>query len=317
MKVLIVDSIHTAFQDLMQEAGFTCDDKSHLSKEEIIKIIPEYDGLIIRSKLKLTFDILSDTDHLKFICRAGSGMENIDVDFAEAKGIRCFSAPEGNKDAVGEHCIGLLLTLFNNILRADAEVRNAIWKRVENRGIEIGGKTIGIIGYGNAGSALAKKLSGFDCKILAHDKYKSRFSNDYVTESSLEELFAECDIVSFHLPLTEETHHYADDTFFSQFIKPIYLINASRGYNVKTSDLVLNLKSGRILGACLDVLELESTSFEKLTSEDMGDDFNYLKNASNVVLSPHVAGWTHESHRKLSEILAQKVLKEFSALEEY
>ncbi|NQY10132.1 MAG: hypothetical protein HRT71_11555 [Flavobacteriales bacterium] len=312
MKILIIDSIHPAFQEILEKEGFTFDDRSDLSETEFEALISEYEGIVIRSKIKLGWEILSKAQNLKFICRAGSGMENIDVEFAESLGIKCLSAPEGNRDAVGEHCIGMLLTLFNNIIRADAEVRKGIWRRAENRGIEIAGKTIGIIGYGNAGGALAKKLSGFDCTILAHDKYKYDFSDEYVKEASLEEIQQSADVVSMHLPLTEETTNYCSEEFFENFRQSFYLINAARGKHLKTATLVANLKSKKLLGACIDVLEIESASFELVLDENYKEDFDFLSQAENVILSPHVAGWTHESNRKLSEVLANKVLDLFS-----
>ena len=235
-------------------------------------------------------------------------MENIDVPFAESKGIKCLHAPEGNRDAVGEHAIGMLLALLNNLLRADKEVSNGVWIREGNRGTEIQGKTFGIIGYGNMGSAFAQRLKGFGVTVLAYDKYKKNYSDEYTKEATMEELFEKADIVSLHLPLTEETHYLANNNFFKKFKKNIYFINTARGKNVKTDDLVEQIKSGKVLGACLDVLEYESISFEALDPNKMPEAFKYLVQSDKVILSPHIAGWTYESHEKIAETLVRKIL---------
>ncbi len=239
-------------------------------------------------------------------------MENIDIDYAKSKNIFCFNSPEGNKDAVADHAVGMLLSLTKNINKANNEVNSGQWNRELNRGTEINGKTVGIIGYGNTGSTFAKRLQGFDCEILAYDKYKSNFGNQNVIESDLIDIFQHCDILSFHIPLTNETKYYLCESFISKFEKNFTLLNTSRGQIVKTSALVSALKTGKIKAAALDVLEYEAVSFENLYSEKLPSDFSYLIESNNVLLTPHIAGWTHESNIKLSEYLAKKIINQIS-----
>jgi D-3-phosphoglycerate dehydrogenase len=307
-KILCIDSNHEVLHETLIQQGFHCDLFWNKSKEELMKLIPDYDGIVIRSKFKITKEIIDSAPNLKCIGRVGAGMENIDVAYAQSKGIVCLSAPEGNRDAVGEHAMGMLLMLMNHLKRADNEVRHNIWKRAENRGHEISGKTIGIIGYGNMGQAFAKRLQGFDCKVLVHDKYKSGFGNDYITESSLEEIYEQADIVSIHLPLTEETSYYIDNTFIASFKKNIYIINTARGKCVDTASLVKHMETGKVIGACLDVLEYESTSFEQIDATALPAPMHYLLNSDKVVLTPHIAGWTHESNYKMSKVIAEKMI---------
>jgi D-3-phosphoglycerate dehydrogenase / 2-oxoglutarate reductase len=306
-KILCIDSNHQILHETLQKNGFECDLFWDKSKEELIKILSNYDGIVIRSKFKITKEILDLATNLKCIGRVGAGMENIDVDYATRKGITCVSAPEGNRDAVGEHALGMLLMLLNNLKRADAEVRNGIWKRTENRGIEISGKTIGIIGYGNMGSEFAKRLQGFSCKILVYDKYKTGFGNEFVTEATMQQIYIEADIISLHTPLTEETTYLINDAFIRSFKKNIVIINTARGKCLNTNDLVTHLKIGKVTGACLDVLEYEATSFENINSIDTPESMQYLLKAENVILTPHIAGWTHESNYKMSKLIAEKM----------
>ncbi|MFA8437205.1 MAG: 2-hydroxyacid dehydrogenase [Marinifilaceae bacterium] len=312
MKVLFIDSTHPRLREMLEEAGFDCQYTPEMSKEEMLEIFNQFDGFIIRSKFKLNRKELDRATRLKFIGRVGAGLENIDVEYAESKGIRCFNAPEGNRDAVGEHAVGMLLTLFNNLCRCNWEVSNGKWRREENRGLEIMGKTVGIIGYGNMGGAFARRLKGFGCKVIAYDKYKFDYTDDFAEEKQLKDLFEQCDILSLHVPLTDETHFMINDEFLNSFQKDIFLINTARGKVVKTSDLVKNLKSGKVRGACLDVLEYEKTSFESLHASELPEEFQYLIDTDNVLLSPHVGGWTHESNIKLSEVTAQKIIEEFA-----
>lgn len=307
-KILCIDSNHDVLHETLMAAGFHCDLFWNKTKEELIQSIPQYDGIVIRSKFKITKDIIDSAPNLKCIGRVGAGMENIDVDYAKSKGVICVSAPEGNRDAVGEHTLGMLLMLMNHLKRADAEVRNGIWRRAENRGYEISGRTIGIIGYGHMGSAFAKRLQGFDCTVLAHDKYKTGFGNDYIKEASLEEIFEAADVVSIHLPLTAETNYYINDGFISNFKKNIYVINTARGKCLNTADLVEHLKSGKVIGACLDVLEYESVSFEDLDTATLPEPMQYLLKSENVILTPHIAGWTHDSNYKMSKVIAEKII---------
>jgi len=310
---LFADTVHECLEEELIGKGFRTFHYTGTSRGELKAVIGEYEGIVIRSKVRLDKDILQHAGKLKFIARAGAGMENIDVAWAESRGILCISSPEGNRDAVGEHAIGMLLMLMNNLKRADDEVRSGIWKRAENRGYEIMGKTVGIIGYGNTGSQFARKLSGFDAELLVYDKYKTGFGGAHVKESSMEEIFERADIVSLHIPLTEETRYLVDEKFIASFHKAFYLVNTSRGPNVKTAALVQGLGSGKVRGACLDVIEYESVSFEKLGEEDLPENFRYLLNAGNVILTPHIAGWTHESNRKMSEVLAKKITAAFTA----
>ena len=309
MKILFIDSNQPSLHQTLEKAGHVCHLHYDWTKEEIIQNIHLYDGIIIRSKIKITKDILDKATNLKFIARAGAGMENIDVAYAESKGIKCIHAPEGNRDAVGEHALAMLLALFNNVLRADKEVREGKWLREENRGVELMGKTVGIIGYGNMGSAFAERLKGFGVKLLVYDKYKTNFGNECIQESSLERIFDEADIVSLHVPLTAETERMVNDTFINNFKKNIYIINTARGKCLNTDDLVMNLKSGKVLGACLDVLEYEMTSFETLDVTLLPEAFQYLTKSNKVILSPHIAGWTIESHRKIAMVLVEKILQ--------
>lgn len=313
MHVLFVDSTHNRLLEKLTEAGFNCDYLPDIKPSEILNVISKYDGVIIRSKIKIDKHIIDTATNLKFIGRVGAGLENIDVDYAIQKGITCFNSPEGNRDAVGEQALGMLLTLFNNIIRADFEVRNGKWFREENRGIEIKGKTIGIIGYGNMGSAFAQRLKGFEANVIAYDKYKFNYSNESVKETNLENIFEHTDILSLHIPLTEETQFMVNDNFINRFKKNIYIINTARGKVLKTDDLVKNIQSGKVLGCALDVLEYEQVSFENLHSEnDLPEPFQYLINSNKVVLTPHIAGWTYESNIKLSEFLADKIIAAFT-----
>ncbi|PCH69239.1 MAG: hydroxyacid dehydrogenase [Bacteroidales bacterium] len=311
MKILFIDSTHARLPKMLEEAGFECTYAPEKNKEELLTIFPEFDGFIIRSKFKLNKEELDQATNLRFIGRVGAGLENIDVEYAESKGIRCFNAPEGNRDAVGEHAVGMLLTLFNNLCRCNWEVRNGMWRREENRGIEIKGKTIGIIGYGNMGGAFAQRLKGFDCKVIAYDKYKFDYSDEFCEEKTMDVLFEQCDVLSLHVPQTEETMFMVNDEFLKKFKKPIYLINTARGKVVRIADLVKNLDSGQVKGACLDVLEFEKTSFEDLHASELPTEFKSLIESEKVLLSPHVGGWTHESNIKLSEVTAQKIIDEF------
>lgn len=311
MNVLFVDSTHPALPDLLLNAGFQIHEPNFATKEEYLQIIHKFDGVIIRSKFKIDEDFFKKATLLKFIGRVGAGMENIDLDAAQQYGVKCFNSPEGNRDAVGEQALGMLLSLQNNLIRANEEVKNGIWRREENRGVELKGKTIGIIGFGNMGSTFAKKLQGFEMNILAYDKYKMNYAPEYVKEVSLSEIYEYSDIVSIHVPLTDETHYLCDELFFDSFKKTIIIVNTARGKVLKTAALVSALKSGKVHAACLDVLEYEALSFENLYKKDLPEDFKYLAENERVLLTPHIAGWTHESNVKLSSTLAEKIIKAF------
>ncbi|MCO6501005.1 MAG: 2-hydroxyacid dehydrogenase [Vicingus serpentipes] len=318
-KVLFLDTVHPILEERLSALGYLCEHDFTSSKKEVETKIADYFGIVIRSRMPIDKSFLDHAIALKFIARSGAGLENIDVSYAEKKQINVFNSPEGNMTAVGEHALGMLLMLFNQLKKGDDEVRKGIWDREGNRGIEVAGKTIGIIGYGNMGSAFAKTLSGLSCNVIAYDKYKTilRHPDSYrgqddshykhVKQVDLETLFKETDILSIHLPLSDETYHYVDKHFLSQFTKPIYLINTARGSNVSIPALVEALKSGKVLGACLDVLEYETSSFETISEKKLPEDFKYLAQSEKVILSPHVAGWTKESHIKLSSFLADKI----------
>ncbi len=306
-KVLFIDTTHPYLIEGLRSLGYVCEQFNDYSKEDYKNIINDYYGIIIRSKFDLDEAFLKNAGKLAFIARVGSGMENVDTEYAGSRGIICLNAPEGNRDSVGEHATGMLLALFHNLMKADKQVRQGIWKREENRGVEIMGKTISIIGYGNTGSAFAQRLKGFGANVIAYDKYKSGFSDDQVREVSMNEIFREADVVSLHVPLTDETTYLVDNDYVIHFSKKIYLINTSRGKVVDTSALVSNLKSGKILGAALDVLEYENLSFEDIRQTDLEDDFKWLLNAENVILSPHIAGLTAESGLKLAEVIFNKI----------
>jgi D-3-phosphoglycerate dehydrogenase len=309
MKILFIDSNHPALHETLRKAGHACDLNYHWSKEEIADNIHSYDGIVIRSRINLNKVLIDKAPKLKFIARAGAGMENIDVAYAESKGIKCIHAPEGNRDAVAEHALGMLLALFNNIIRANKEVREGKWIREGNRGVELKGKTVGIIGYGNMGSAFAERLKGFGVKVLAYDKYKKGFGNNDVKETDMEEIFRSTDVLSLHTPLTPETTYLINDEFINKFQKNIYIINTARGKCLNTADLIKNINSGKVTGACLDVLEYEMSSFEQLESASLPEAFRELIKSDKVVLSSHIGGWTFESNARIAEVLAEKILK--------
>ncbi|MDG1331585.1 MAG: NAD(P)-dependent oxidoreductase [Crocinitomicaceae bacterium] len=314
MKVVFIDSVHPILEDRLQAAGFNCADATSKSREECILEVADAEGIVVRSRFPMDEAFLSNAPQLKFIARAGAGMENIDEKYTENRGINLYNAPEGNRNAVGEHALGMLLAVFNKLHTADRDVRSGKWEREHNRGVELDGKTVGLIGFGNNGQAFAKKLRGFEVEVLAYDKYKSGFGSADVEEVAMEAIFQRADVLSFHIPQTEETKFMADTAFFNSFEKSIYVINLSRGKIIRTSALVEALKSQKVLGAGLDVLEYEKASFESFFEQDLSPDFNYILNAENVILSPHVGGWTHESYFKLSDVLADKILKDWKII---
>jgi D-3-phosphoglycerate dehydrogenase len=308
MKVLFLDSNHPILLQGLKDLQIDCHEDYDSSKSEVEKKIHHYEGLIIRSRFSLDKSFLEKATNLKFIGRVGAGLENIDVDFAEKKGIRLIAAPEGNRNAVGEHALGMILALFNKFKKADNEIRRGIWLREDNRGIELEGKTIGLIGYGNMGKAFAKKLQGFDSEVICYD-IKPNVGDTNARQVSLMELFEKTEVLSLHTPQTDLTKQMINTSFLEQFEHNIYLINTARGSAVVTKDLVKALETGKVLGACLDVLEYEKNSFENFFSNKntLPEDFQYLINSDKVLLSPHVAGWTVESKFKLAETIVHKV----------
>jgi D-3-phosphoglycerate dehydrogenase len=312
MKILHLDTNHPLLINQLNELGFQNDEDYTSSKEEIIDRIHLYDGIIIRSRFSIDPTFLDSATNLKFIGRVGAGLENIDCAYAESKGITLIAAPEGNSNAVGEHALAMLLSLFNKLNQADKEVRKGKWLREKNRGIELDGKTIGLIGYGNMGKSFAKKLSGFDVTVVCYD-IKSNVGDENCTQVSLEELQEKSDILSLHTPQTALTKNMINTHFINGFKKNFWLINTARGTAVNSENLVDALKSAKILGAGLDVLEYEKTSFEDLFSaQKMPTPLQYLINSENVILSPHVAGWTLESKQKLAQTIVNKIRDGFS-----
>ncbi len=302
--VLIADEIHLSLLPMLQKLGYQTEYQPKITRKEICESITNYVGLIIRSKTFVDAELLVNAHQLKFIGRAGAGLDLIDIDIVKAKNIALFSANEGNRVAVAEHVLGMVLCLMNNILIADFEIRKGFWQREKNRGVELMGKTVGIIGYGNNGSETAKRFKAFGCKVLAFDKYKTDFSDEFVEESSMENIFENASVLSLHIPLTNETNAWVNNSFFSNFKNDIFFINASRGEIVSLSDLAENIEKGRVKGACLDVLENEK--IQKLSIEQKLV-FDKLVSSNRVIFTPHIAGWTFESYKKINEVLIGKI----------
>ena len=308
MKILQLDKNHPLISEQLTAKGFVVEEDHSSTYDEVLEKIIDYQGIIIRSRIPLDKNFLTKASHLKFIARVGAGMENIDIETAENLGIKLINSPEGNRDSVAEHVVGMLLILMNRLFIASNEVKNGIWKREENRGDELLGKTFGIIGYGNMGKATAKRLSGFGVKVIFHDILPN-LSDEFATQVSLEELQKRADILSLHIPLTEETHYLVDEDFISKMDKNFYFINTARGKNLKTKALVEAIESGKVLGACLDVLEYEKSSFENLEIENQ--DLKYLLDSEKVIVTPHIGGWTHQSKEKLAQVIVDKILTDF------
>ena len=305
-RILISDKTHEVLPQRLREAGFDVSVEPDHDYESLVQAAQGCEGLVVRSKVIVDSAFIDRVPSLRCIGRVGAGMETIDVDYAEAHGVCCLNSPEGNRDAVGEHAVGLLLALFDNIARADGEVRRGLWQREANRGLEVGGKTVGIIGFGNMGRAFAKRLSGFGCRVIYYDKYLQE-TPEGLERVSLETLQREADVVSFHVPLTAETRHYLDADFIAAMARPFYLINTARGAVVDTAALVSALESGKVLGAALDVLEYENMQADGLG--DVPESVQYLMQSPRTVLTPHVAGWTVESKYKLAAVLADKMIE--------
>jgi D-3-phosphoglycerate dehydrogenase len=305
MKILHIDSNHPTLISTLKNNGYINDLDISSSKEEIIKIIKDYDGLILRSRFKIDKDFIDNASNLKFIARVGSGLENIDCNYAKSKNIEVISSPEGNSNAVGEHAMGLLLSLLNNINTSSNQVKEGLWFREKNRGFEIEGKTVAILGMGNTGKSFAKKISSFNCKVFFYD-IDEKIKSKYAKKSSLDFLYKNADIVSLHLPHTINNIDLFNKEFIQKFDKPFWLINTSRGKIVNTPDLVDALNEKKILGAGLDVIDIESSSFNNIEKE-LNPYFNELINLKNVIITPHIAGWTFESNVKLSQIIIDKI----------
>lgn len=305
-KILITDKVHHLLPQGLEELGFDVLYDTSIGMEQLPDIIAGYTGVVINSKIKMTRAIIDKAVQLKFIGRLGSGMEIIDVPYARSKGITCINSPEGNRDAVAEHAIGMLLALNNNLIVADAEVRKMEWHREKNRGVELKGKTLGIIGLGNTGSSVAKKMSSWELKIISYDKYRTDYGSelDFVERVTLEDILNQADVITLHLPLTDETRHMVDRTFLQKCKKMPVLINTSRGSVVKTEDLLEALEKNWISGACLDVFENEKPSNYSIGEKAL---YESLFMHNNLIVSPHIAGWTHESLEKIASVLLEKI----------
>ncbi|KNB61967.1 2-hydroxyacid dehydrogenase [Chryseobacterium sp. Hurlbut01] len=308
MKILLLDKNHPLISEQLLAKNFILEEDFTSSYDEVCNKIENYDGVIIRSRIPLDKNFLEKAKNLKFIARVGAGMENIDIPVAEKLGIKLINSPEGNRDSVAEHVVGMLLILMNRLFIASNEVKNGIWLREENRGDELLGKTVGLIGYGNMGKATAKRLSGFGCKVIFHDILPN-LSDEFATQVSLQELKEKAEVLSLHIPLTDETHYLIDSEFISEMKNDFYFVNTARGKNVETKSLVEALKSGKVKGACLDVLEYEKSSFENL--EMNNEDLKYLLDSEKVIVTPHIAGWTHQSKEKLAQVIVDKILFSF------
>ena len=306
IKILHIDSNHPLLWEQLEQAGFQNEADFISTKQEVEAIIENYHGIVIRSRFKIDKTFLDKATNLKFIARVGAGLESIDCDYAIAKGVHLIAAPEGNANAVGEHALGMLLALFNNLNKANNEVKSGQWNREANRGYELEGKTVGIIGYGNMGKSFAKKLKGFDATVLCYDILPN-VGDSNAEQVTLADLQEKADVLSLHTPWTPETDKMVNQEFISKFKKPFWLINTARGNSVVTDDLVVGLQSGKIKGAGLDVLEYEKLSFETLFEGEKPAAFEYLLQAENVLLTPHIAGWTFESHQKLAQTIVDKI----------
>lgn len=303
-KYLITDKVHPSAQPLLEKLGFEVDWFPNITNEEVYKIVDQYEGLIISTKTTINKRLIDKATKLKVVGRVGSGMDHIDQDYCKEKGIKCFSSPEGNCNAVAEHAMAMLLSLSNHLIRANNEVKNGIWKRFENTGFELTGKTVGIIGFGHTGSAFAKKLSGFGVDILVYDKYKNNFNIDYIKEVDYSEILEHADVISFHLPYNTETHHWINKEFIESCNKKPVIINTSRGAIAKTKDLLLALENDELNGICLDVFEDEPLDCNKGNNKYL---YNKLLEYENVIVSPHIAGWTKEAKVKLVSVLVKKI----------
>jgi D-3-phosphoglycerate dehydrogenase len=312
IKILHIDSNHPLLWNQLQNAGFINHSDFTSSKEEIESKIQDYQGIVIRSRFKIDKVFLDKATNLQFIARVGAGLESIDCDYAISKNITLIAAPEGNRNAVAEHTLGMILSLFNKLNQADSEIRSGHWNRESNRGHELDGKTVGIIGYGNMGKSFAKKLRGFDAEVLCYD-IQANVGDSDAKQVSLQEFQEKVDVVSLHIPWTSETDKMVDADFINGFAKSFWIVNTSRGKNIVTADLVAAMESGKIFGAGLDVLEYEKLSFETLfRDKDTPEAFQYLLKAKNVILTPHIAGWTFESHERLAQVIVDKIKAKYS-----
>ena len=307
MKLLITDTINPLFLNLLKKNKIDYQVNITDSSNDLLEIINEFDGLIIRNRLKINADFLQKAKKLKFIGRYGSGMESVDLKTAEKLNINCFNSGEGNANAVAEHNLGMLLSLLKNINSSSKQISRFMWEREKNRGIEIEGSTIGVIGYGNTGKSFCEKIRNFNCKIMVYDKYKTGFGNHFINECDMKTIYQNCNIISFHVPLNQENNHLFSIKFIDKMQKPFYILNTSRGNIVNTNDLIKGLRKNKILGAGLDVIENENDNF---TNIKINQNLNYLVNCDNVILTPHIAGLSTNANEKLSYILINKILNQ-------
>lgn len=306
-KILFIDEPHPLLIDMLHAQGFDCCCMYHAGLDTLLSAVTDACGVVLRSRIRIDSVFLDAAPQLQFVARLGVGVEHIDLEAAAARGIEILTSPEGSKDTVAEHALGMLLMLMNNLGRAHQQVREGAWIRAGNRGVEIKGKTVGILGYGNMGKALAQRLAGFDARVVVFDKYKTNYSDAFAEEVDLETLQVASDILSIHIPYTVENHYFINEAFLSAFKKPIFLVNTARGLVLETAALVEALKQGRVLGAALDVIEYEERSFEHLDPLTLPEPFQYLRTSDNVVLTPHIAGWSFESNEGHARVIAEKI----------
>lgn len=308
-KVVFLDTVHPVLAERLTQSGeYECIEAHEWTREVCEERLGDVHGIVIRSRFTMDESFLQFAPNLEFIARSGAGMENIDEAYCTQRGITLYNAPEGNRNAVGEHALGMLLSMMNKIHTSNRDVKNGIWEREGNRGVELDGKTVGIIGYGNNGKAFAQKLRGFDVTLLAYDKYKTGFGDEFVIEATLEAVLRKSDVISFHIPQNDETIYFADQEFFDALGKPIYLLNLSRGKIVETKSLIESIQKGTTIAAGLDVNEFEKKSFENFFESEQNEALKFLLHSDKILLTPHIGGWTHESYYKLSYVLADKIL---------
>lgn len=306
-RVMFIDPAEELLWQSLRDMGYSCHDRLQADRNAILSEIHHYEGIVIRSRLRIDRELLDRAVRLRFVARSGVGTEHIDLDYAAAKGVQVLTSAEGSRDTVAEHTVGMLLMLLNNLARADRQVRQGEWIRAGNRGYELKGKTVGILGYGNMGSALARRLAGFDCRVIAYDRYKTAFGDAYAQEVSLEQLQAAAEIVSIHIPYTPDNHYFVNGSFLDAFRQPIWLINTARGLVLETAALAERLASGQVRGAALDVIEYEDQSFVHLKPASLPAPFQYLLSSPQVVLTPHIAGWSYEAEAGHARVLAAKI----------
>lgn len=306
-KILFIDKSHPDLPNKLRVLGFECDFRTSDTRLQLLSELDQYVGIVVRSRVKIDRSFIDKAVQAKFIARYGVGLEHIDLVYAKEKGIKVFASPEGSKDTVGEHTLGMLLMLMNNLSRAHVQVKAGQWLREPNRGTEIKGKTVGILGFGNMGQAFAQRLSGFEARVIAYDKFKTDYGNQYAIAVDLKTLQQESDILSIHIPYSLANHYFISGSFLDAFSKPIYLLNTARGLVLNTEDLVQRLKTTKVLGAALDVIEYEEGSFVQLDPDGLPEAFQYLRQADNVILTPHIAGWSHEAKQGHAQWLGRKI----------